>query len=103
MTWKQHTLENIIKIIYPPFNFGLLYFNFPLKFGLYILGLIQSPVDIQYAQVWLKWESLASYLYFHVASSRGYLLTILTHFPYLRVNPLLTTCQISNLSINFII
>jgi hypothetical protein len=32
-----------------------------------------------------------SYLYFHVASSRGYLLTNLTHFPYFRANPLLTT------------
>jgi hypothetical protein len=82
-------LESIIKIIYPPLNFVLLYFTFPLKFGLDILWLPQSPIDIQYAQVCLKLKSLVSYLYFHVASSRGYLLTILTHFPYFRVNPLL--------------
>jgi hypothetical protein len=44
-------LESIIKRIYPPLNFGLLYFTFPLKFGLDILWLPQSLVDIQYAQV----------------------------------------------------
>jgi hypothetical protein len=47
-------LESIIKIIYPPLNFGLLYFTFSLKFGLDILWLPQSPVDIQYAQVCCK-------------------------------------------------
>jgi hypothetical protein len=46
-----NTLENIIKRIYPPLNFGLLYFTFPLKFALDILWLPQSLVDIQYAQV----------------------------------------------------
>jgi hypothetical protein len=54
MTYKYHTLESIIKIIYPPLNFGLLYFTFPLKFDLDILWLPQSLVDIQYAQVLLK-------------------------------------------------
>jgi hypothetical protein len=47
-------LESIIKIIYPPLNLGLLYFTFPLKFGLDILWLPQSPVHIQYAQALLK-------------------------------------------------
>jgi hypothetical protein len=41
----------IIKKNYPPLNFGLLYFTFPLKFGLDILWLPQSLVDIQYDQV----------------------------------------------------
>ena len=50
----QTTLERIVKIIYPPLNFGLLYFTFPLKFGLDILWLPQSPIDIQYAQVWYQ-------------------------------------------------
>ena len=103
MTCKWHTLESIIKRIYPTLNFSLIYFTFPLKFGLDILWLPYLLVDIQYSQYLLKWESLASYVYFHVASSRGYLSTILTHFPYFRVNQLLTTCPISNLSINFII
>ena len=44
-------LESIIKRIYSPLNFGLLYFTFPLKFDLDILRLPQSLVDIQYAQV----------------------------------------------------
>jgi hypothetical protein len=44
-------LERIIKRIYPPLNFVLLFFIFPLKFGLDILWLPQSPIDIQYAQV----------------------------------------------------
>jgi hypothetical protein len=41
----------------------------------------------------VKLENLASYLYFHVASSRDYLLTILTHFPLNEV-----TCDVVPLS-----
>jgi hypothetical protein len=44
-------LESILKIIYPPLNSDFLFFTFPLKFGLDILWLPQSPIDIQYAQV----------------------------------------------------
>jgi hypothetical protein len=44
-------LENIIKIIYSPLNSDPLFFTFPLKFGLDILWLPQSPIDIQHAQV----------------------------------------------------
>jgi hypothetical protein len=44
-------LESIIKRMYPPLNFGLLYFTFYLKFVLDILCLPQKLVDIQYAQV----------------------------------------------------
>jgi hypothetical protein len=33
------SLESIIKRIYPPLNFGLLYFTFPPKFSLDILWL----------------------------------------------------------------
>ena len=51
----------------------------------------------------IKWDTLSAYLYFYVASSRGYLVTILNHFPYFRANPLLTTCPLSNFSIKFII
>ena len=47
-------LERIIKRIYPTLNSGLLFFTFPLKFGLDILWLPQSPVHIQYAQALLK-------------------------------------------------
>ena len=56
-------LESIIKIIYPSLNSSLLFFTFPQKFGLDILWLPQTPIGIQYAQVWLKWDSLAFYLY----------------------------------------
>jgi hypothetical protein len=35
-----------------------------------------------------------SYLYFHVDSSRGYLLTNLSQYPCFRANPLLTTCPL---------
>jgi hypothetical protein len=40
-----------MKIIYPPLNSDPLFFTFPLKLGLDILWLPQSPIDIQYAQV----------------------------------------------------
>jgi hypothetical protein len=40
-----------MKRIYPPLNFGPLFFTFPLKLGLYILWLPQSPIYIQYSQV----------------------------------------------------
>jgi hypothetical protein len=40
-----------MKRIYPPLNFGPLFFTFPMKFGLDILWLPKSPIDIQYAQV----------------------------------------------------
>jgi hypothetical protein len=51
MAYKYHTLEIIIKIIYPPLNSDLLYLTFPMKFSVDILWLPQSPVYIQYAQV----------------------------------------------------
>ena len=38
MTCKEHTLESIIKIIYPLFNSSPLFFTFLLKLGLYIFG-----------------------------------------------------------------
>jgi hypothetical protein len=40
-----------MKRIYPPLNSGPLFFTFPLKLGLDILWLPQSPIDLQYAQV----------------------------------------------------
>jgi hypothetical protein len=40
-----------MKRIYPPLNSGPLFFTFPLKFGLDILWLPQSPIYLQYAQV----------------------------------------------------
>ena len=68
-----------MKRIYPPLNFGLLFFTFPMKSGLDILWLPQSLVDIQYAQVLLKMRD-------HCVL---FILSKWPQFPYFSVNPLL--------------
>ena len=55
---RKHHQKNLSFLAFRPS-----FLHFPQNFGLDIICKPQTPIDIQYSQVWFKWESLASYLY----------------------------------------